>query len=114
MHFMGVEDGLFRHVVLLAAQAYSALAGEITAYDKKENDAECDVSLVLVEGNGLQLFMAFFLGSQFVQVAVDLHQYYCYHGEDQGDHTKKEAVAAGIFRSCSTFTGSVARFGSAR
>src|SRR5690606_27646064 len=94
VHFVRVVNGLLRHIALLASQADSAIDSEVTAYNEQHYNTQGDVGFIAVKRYRLRGSYAFFISSQLIQVAVDLHQYQRYNGQYQGNDTEQQAVVA--------------------
>ena len=72
MYFMGIEYGLLRLVVFIAAKADGTLNGVVAANYKQHYSKSGDIGLIAIERHRLVGRNAFFVVRQFAEIAVYL------------------------------------------
>jgi len=94
MYFMRVEDGLFRLIALLTAQADRTFCEIVTACNEEHQDRQGYIDFITVERHRLTGRDPFFIVRKLLQTAVDLQQDEHDHGEDQGQDTVEQRIVA--------------------
>src|SRR5688572_466187 len=100
MHFMRVVKRLYRLIIRLSLQAYSAFGNKIAAYNKKEQCSHSYIYLILIKRNRLWALYSFHIIRHFFQVTVHLHHYESDDGQNKRDNTEDDGVLIAAFFCC--------------